>query len=121
MMFARSQVLAIVGCLFVSGCATKIPKEMVLKDPLNRVIESNVGSNVDKIRLACAKNMLAASPANHATDISTRVVSQGEITTIDVDAVLHISGSFSPPLPVTFNCSYKNGNIYQTHWTRGLK
>lgn len=116
------KLFAVVVTLAVAGCATpEVPKELVLKDSRNRSFESNVGNSVESIRLACAKNMLAASPADRATDIATRVLATGDITTVEVDAVIYLTGSTTVPLAVTFNCSYKAGNIYQSHWTRGLK
>lgn len=115
------KIFATVITLAVVGCATpEVPKEMVLKDSRDRRFESNVGSSVESIRLACAKNMLAASPADRATDIETRVLATGDITTVEVDAVIYLTGAITVPLAVTFNCSYKGGNSYQTHWTRGL-
>ena len=110
-------------CLLLAACAAPVvPKQLTLTDPTHRTFKDNVGTDVEAIRVACANDMLLASPADTATDIDTRVISTGSITTVEVDAVIYLKGALGTnSLPVTFSCSYKDGHIYQTHWTRGLK
>lgn len=113
-------MIMVLGIL--SGCATSVvPTELVLKDPQHRVLEDNVAMDVQSVRIACAKSMLSASPGYRARNIETRVISTGEIITVEVDAVIEMNMEWNREREVTFNCSYKGGHIYQTHWTRGLK
>lgn len=115
-------VLLSAAASFIAGCATtQVPREMKLADPSHRVLPDHPGDDVDAIKLACAKAMLNASPADEAKNIDVRVVSTGTMVAVDVDADLQMVGLFRQTLPVTFHCEYEKGWLRKTNWTRGLK
>lgn len=109
------------SAIFAAGCAVTVPTEMRLEDSNNRKLVDNPGTNLDSIRLACAESMLNASPANEATNIDSRIVSQGDIVVSEVNATLNNLGGFKQSLPVTFRCEYQRGKLISTSWTRGLE
>ncbi len=68
----------------------------------------------------CADNMINASPANEATNVTTRVTGTGRNIVVDVGAKLAMQGIFPTMLPVTYRCTYSNGIMVHGTWTSGL-
>lgn len=105
----------------LTGCAVAVPQEMKLADPMHRIAEDHPGTNLNAMRLACADTMLKYSPAKEAFNIDSQPISQGEVVTVEVNAVLKNVGMWREDLPITFRCEYQQGKLASTRWTLGLK
>lgn len=105
----------------LSACATETPSELSLTPGETRVLVTEVGESVDEMKRACADTMIAASPADRATQVAPRVVSEGERTVIEVDAVLMSVGFWKENFPITYRCEYQDQKLMKGVWTRGLK
>lgn len=106
--------------LALTGCATGTPTTLTLKDPQHRYLDNEVAMTDAGTARRCAENMLNASPAVAATDVSTKVSGSGKNIVVDVYATLLNVGFFSQSLPVSYRCTYING-MMSTTWTGGLK
>lgn len=115
-----SVLSAVVVVMALSACATPIPKTLKLKDPHHRHINDEVAATDEGTARRCVENMLNASPAVSATDISTNVIGTGRNIIVDVNATLLDVGFFGRSLPVSFRCTGVNG-MMSTTWTGGLK
>lgn len=113
-------ISAVAVVVALSGCATQIPTTLTLKDPHHRHINDEVAATDEATARRCVENMLNASPAVSATDISTKVIGTGRNVIVDVDATLLDVGFFGRSLPVSFRCTGVNG-MMSTTWTGGLK
>jgi len=118
-LLTRVVLLSAVALISVS-CADTIPREMTLTDPNNRYIEVETDNDLQSMQRVCAENMLNASPASKAINITPRVVSDLEEKVIEVDAVLVGIGYFNQDLPVIYLCKFKNEKMTFSTWVRGL-
>lgn len=117
--------LTTAGCaaltIAFAGCAMSTPSTLTVDDPLHRHLDDKVAMTDSGTARRCADNMLNASPADEATNVTTRIIGSGPNVVVDVGAVLTMRGVFAQPLPVSFRCTYVNGNMTHATWTSGLK
>ena len=118
-MLTRVLLLSAITLISVS-CADTTPREMSLADPNNRELLTETDDNLQSMQRVCAENMLNASPASEAINISPRVMSNLEEKVIEVDALLVDIGYFKEDLPVTYLCKFKNGTMTYATWVRGF-
>lgn len=94
-----------------SGCAVSAPSVLTLSVPQNRHQKIDVAMNDAGTARRCADNMLNASPATFATNVTTHITGTGPNVIVDVRAELHGVGLFNQSVAVTFRCTYTNGNV----------
>lgn len=105
----------------LAGCATGTPSTLTVRDPQNRHIDNKIAMTDEGTARRCADNMINASPANEAINVTTRTVGTGDNIVVDVGATLLMQGTFAQTLPVTYRCTYSNGLMTLGTWTSGLK
>jgi hypothetical protein len=107
--------------LACAGCTVSTPSTLTVPDPQIRHQNIDVAMTDAGTARRCAENMLNASPANVATNVTTRITGTGSNVIVDVGAELQDVGMFNETVPVTFRCTYTNGIMSHGTWTSGLR
>jgi hypothetical protein len=120
-MRSMSTALLAGAVICAAGCATGVPSTLTVPDPQHRYQNIDVAMTDAGTVRRCADNMLNASPANLATNVTTRAAGTGSNIVVDVGAILNNVGMFNESVPVTYRCTYRNGIMVHGTWTSGLK
>lgn len=115
--------IAVSAALLATVAACAAPTELMLSNPQDRRIDDRAGLTDSITAARCARNMLNASPATQAADITTRSSRFGADLTVDVDAtLLNVGvGVGNDSMPVSYRCLYSGASLVKAAWTRGLR
>jgi len=117
-MLASRKCLIASLCALSAACST--PSHIRVSDSSRRVLDSKVGWTDQSTVSKCVSNMINASPAAEAVDVSARHSGTGKTIVVDVDATLINLGPLGVSKAVSYRCDYKAGVMVKGSWTRGL-